>query len=46
MMCPAAQNFSFCSMFSQKIPKKHHKNGDFEQEWQIFSGKAPQKLKF
>jgi len=46
MMFPAAQKFRFCSMFSQKIPEKHHKNENFEQEWQIFSGKALQKRKF
>jgi len=42
----AAQNFRFCSMFSQKKPEKHHINANFEQEWLIFSGKAPQKRKF
>jgi len=36
----------FVVCFSLKIPEKHHKNGDFEQEWQIFSGKALQKRKF
>jgi len=30
-------------MFSQKKPEKHHINENFEQEWQIISGKAPHK---
>jgi len=46
MMFPAAQNFRLCGMFSLKIAEKHHINENFEQEWQIFSGKAPHKRKF